>query len=68
MNFLVMFLIANALFWGFATHSAHCKLLNFLPFKCPAHWIHLMMGAMFFKLAIFMHSKSYIMSLPMFAK
>ena len=38
---LVLFLLLNALFWGFASHKQHCKVAaSFGMKKCPPHWIH----------------------------
>jgi hypothetical protein len=40
-NLVVLFFLVNALFWGLAKHSLHCKVANMLGVKkCPPHWIH----------------------------
>ena len=40
-NLLFVFFLANAIFWGFATHGQHCLLAAKMGItKCPPHWIH----------------------------
>ena len=40
-NIMIIFFLLNALFWGLASHSQHCKLASSLGVKsCPPHWIH----------------------------
>lgn len=40
-NLLTLFFLANALFWGLASHKQHCKLASMFGMKkCPPHWIH----------------------------
>lgn len=39
--FLMIFFLANAVFWGLFPHSLHCKLAALSGIKqCPPHWIH----------------------------
>ena len=60
---LLAFLITNALFWGLFPHSAHCKVLadfnNLLgvSMSCPDHSVHLVMGVVFFLLAVYLAQK-----------
>ena len=63
MNCIVLaFLITNALFWG-DSHTQHCKVLtdfnNLLgtTLNCPDHSIHLIMGVVFFLLAVYFAQK-----------
>ena len=38
---MIIFFLLNALFWGLASHTQHCKLASSLGIKsCPPHWIH----------------------------
>ena len=38
---ILTLLIANALFWGLARHSQHCKLAAMSGVKkCAPHWVH----------------------------
>ena len=40
-NFLVLFFLANALFWGLGAHTQHCLVAAKMGIKnCPPHWIH----------------------------
>lgn len=63
---LLAFLITNALFWGLFPHSAHCRVLNdfnkmlSMNIKCPQHWVHLLMGLVFFGLAVYVAQKTYL--------
>jgi len=54
------FCILNGLFWGFASHEQHCKLVsNFGVLKCPPHWVHVwVMSPLFFAMALFSHQGS----------
>ena len=56
MKFLVFLLIANALFWGLASHKQHCAFASMFGIKkCPPHWIHVyVMGLGSFVLALFL--------------
>lgn len=50
---LVVFLAANALFWGLFPHTLHCQFVAKLGLKsCPPHYVHLIMGVTFFLLAL----------------
>lgn len=62
MKLLVLFALANAIFWSFASHSQHCDLANKLMpnMTCPDHSVHLMMGIAFFIAATYFHNKSYV--------
>lgn len=38
---IILLLLANSLFWGFASHKQHCNLASMFGVKkCPPHWIH----------------------------
>ena len=40
-NLFYLFFLANALFWGLARHSQHCKLAAMSGVKkCAPHWVH----------------------------
>jgi hypothetical protein len=58
---LVVFLLANALFWGLATHSQHCAVaaLFGMGSNCPPHYVHLMTGLAFFCAAVYTQQKAY---------
>ena len=60
MDFTIVFLVMNALFWGLASHSTHCEISNTFGIKCGPHYIHLLMGLVFFILSIYIKHKSYI--------
>lgn len=53
---IIIFLVANALFWGLATHKQHCSLASVLGVKtCPPHWVHVyVMGLGSFLLALYL--------------
>lgn len=61
--FLLAFLITNALFWSLFPHSAHCKVLSDfnkifkLNLQCPSHKLHILIGIIFFLLAIYFSQK-----------
>ena len=65
-NILLAFLLTNALFWGLFPHSSHCEVLSQFnnlvgtSFKCPSHLVHLLMGLVFFALAIYVKQKKYL--------
>lgn len=52
---LISFLLANAVFWGLASHKQHCKVASMFGMKkCPPHWIHVyVMGLGSFLLTLF---------------
>ena len=60
---LLAFLITNALFWGLFPHSAHCKVLSDLnnllgiSMNCPDHSVHIIMGIVFFLIAVYVSQK-----------
>ena len=60
------FLILNALFWSFFPHNAHCKFLFDLnkvfgsSLTCPQHWVHLVMGLLFYLAALYYSQMEYI--------
>tara|TARA_Y100001960_G_C14380299_1_gene683531 strand:+ start:117 stop:320 length:204 start_codon:yes stop_codon:yes gene_type:complete len=57
---LVIFLVANALFWGLAEHSQHCYVANLIGFPgCVDHYVHLIMGVIFYLAAVYTQNKSY---------
>ena len=57
-DLIILFFIANALFWGLATHTKHCELgtmLGMKPENCPPHWIHVyVMGLGSFIIALYL--------------
>lgn len=65
-NILLAFFLANAIFWGLFPHSSHCEALTMFnkllgtSLKCPSHSIHLLMGLIFFCLAIYVAQKKYL--------
>ena len=65
-NILLAFLLTNAIFWGLFSHSSHCELVNSFnkllgsSLKCPSHTIHLVMGIVFFVLAVYIAQKKYV--------
>ena len=59
---LVLFLLVNALFWGLGSHINHCKVTEWFgisPENCPPHYIHLLIGNVFFLLTIYVQQKQY---------
>ena len=62
-NVVVLVLGLNALFWGLLPHSVHCKTVAMVSnMKCPTHSVHLMMGVVFYFLAVYVRQQKYIMS------
>ena len=57
MNILLVILVVNALFWGLADHSTHCYLVGMK--NCPAHYIHIIMGLVFYLASVYVSNKSY---------
>ena len=59
---LTIFLAANAIFWGLFTHTDHCKLIGsiFPNMTCPPHYMHIIMGALFFVGAIAVQQREYL--------
>lgn len=59
-NVFILFCVVNALFWGFFTHSQHCKLAAMTGIKkCPPHWIHVyVMAPLFFLLGLYLRQGS----------
>ena len=61
-NIILTFLIANSIFWGLFPHESHCHLINHLKnmtgfnLQCTKHSIHLIMGVIFFILAIYVNN------------
>lgn len=61
--FILSLLITNALFWSLFPHSAHCKVVSDfnkllkMNIKCQSHKIHIMIGIIFFLLAIYFSQK-----------
>ena len=55
-DILFLFFLANAVFWGFASHTQHCKLASMVNIKkCPPHWIHVyIMGLGSFIVALYL--------------
>lgn len=62
-SIILTFLIANAIFWGLFPHKSHCQLIDYIKnhtgfnLKCPKYSIHLIMGLVFFTLAIYVNNK-----------
>ena len=55
-DLLILFFLANAIFWGLFPHSKHCELVSKLGIKkCPPHWIHVyVMGLGSFLVALYL--------------
>lgn len=63
-NLVIVFLAVNALFWGLMPHSVHCKALAMVSsMKCPPHSVHLIMGVVFYFLALFVAQRDYLMKM-----
>lgn len=61
---VLIFLVINALFWGLMCHQTHCKVAGYFGMKnCPPHYVHMLMGVVFFLLAIFIAQRKYINTL-----
>lgn len=60
------FLVINVLFWSFFPHNAHCTFLSDLnkvfgtSIKCPEHWVHLLLGLLFYLCAVYYSQMKYI--------
>jgi hypothetical protein len=53
-SLIVAFLLVNALFWGLATHGAHCRLGSSLGIRyCVQHKYHMVFGILAFVAAVF---------------
>lgn len=64
--FLISFLLLNTLFWSFFPHIAHCQIFNSVmgkTMKCPPHYIHLMMGFVFYLLTMYYTQQKYLHTL-----
>jgi len=56
-----IFFVFNALFWGLAKHSIHCKLVSKLGVKdCPPHFIHLLIGIFSYFIALCIFQYDYL--------
>lgn len=57
---VTLFCLLNVLFWGFFSHSQHCKLASSLGIKkCPPHWVHVyVMAPLFLLIALYSHQGS----------
>jgi len=63
-SIVVLLLVLNALFWGLASHSHHCNLASVFGIKnCPPHYIHLLMGLVFYLTAVYIEQRAYVNSL-----
>ena len=60
-NILLAFLVANALFWGLASHSKHCTLVP--ASKCAPHWVHIGVGIGCFFGAVYVAQRGYVQHL-----
>ena len=64
--FILLFLIGNMIFWSFFSHQSHCEFLNNinsflgLQIECPSHTIHLLMGFIFYLMALYYSQYDYI--------
>ena len=59
----VLVLAVNALFCGLMPHSVHCNALAMLSsMNCPPHSVHLIMGVIFYFLALFVAQQKYLMN------
>ena len=62
-NFILFFLVFNALFWGLFPHSMHCKVMDYInnmfksSMKCPSHKVHLLLGLIFYILSVYYTQK-----------
>ena len=60
------FLILNVLFWSFFPHNSHCTLISDLnkvfgtSMKCSEHWVHLLIGFLFYIGAVYYSQMNYI--------
>lgn len=53
--------LANAVFWGLADHGSHCRFAARLGVsKCPPHYVHLMIGVLFFLAAVYNAQHKYL--------
>ena len=61
MMIVVIVLLINAIFWGLFSHESHCNVASLVGIKnCPPHYIHLLMGILFFISAMYIQQKEYI--------
>ena len=52
-NILVIFLVANSIFWGLLRHSVHCSVISKIGISnCPSHVFHIIMGIICFLIAV----------------
>jgi hypothetical protein len=69
-NIILTFFIANAIFWGLFSHRAHCMVFDYIKksfnikMKCPEHYIHIIMGILFYLGSIYIAQRD----LPEFKK
>lgn len=60
---LLVFFIANAIFWGLYSHEVHCNLLDYinkiigLSVECPSHKLHLLWGFVSYSIAVYISQK-----------
>ena len=55
----VLFLVFNALFWGLARHSQHCKIAKMMKAPCAPHYVHVyVFGLLSFVLALYLKQGS----------
>ena len=60
-DFIIIFLIINAIFWGLAPHETHCKAVASLGIQdCPPHWTHLAPGLACFAAAVAIQQRDYL--------
>lgn len=58
---LVLFLLANAIFWGLYPHATHCKVASvFTSAKCPSHIVHIIIGVLSFVAAVAVAQRNYL--------
>lgn len=54
-------LLINAIFWGLFSHKQHCAFVsNFGMSQCPPHYIHLIMGFVFYAGSVYFQQSDYI--------
>uniref|UniRef100_A0A6C0F664 Uncharacterized protein n=1 Tax=viral metagenome TaxID=1070528 RepID=A0A6C0F664_9ZZZZ len=56
---LLIFFIANAIFWGIYSHETHCDLVSYInkmvgsTMKCPSHKLHLLWGFVCYSISVY---------------
>ena len=61
---IIVFLLINAVFWGFMPHSTHCQLVARLTDRpCPPHIVHLIFSVICFVMAIVLAQEEYVIEM-----